>query len=103
MERITFKQFIYTYNFRYVNNKRKDPYYHDTQIIRIYPPNESDYTENWFEFGVNDFSNKDYTWGICKNILNSEILDSYVDTIQYNDDFQDVVTIYLTKNKKVED
>ena len=102
MEKITFKQFIYTYNFRYINNLKNDPYNYDTQIIRIYPPNGSDYEQDWFEFGVNDFSNKDYTWNICKKVLDSEILDSYVETVQYNDDYNNVLTIYLSKNKKVE-
>lgn len=102
MERITFKQFIYTHNFRYINDLRTDPYNFDTQIIRIYPPNDSGYERDWFEFGINDFSDKDYTWNICKRALDSEILDSYVEMIQYNSDYNNVLTIYLTKHKKVE-
>ena len=106
MMNITFEQFIKTYNFRYVNSlKGEKDLDNDTCIIRIYPPTEefNQYRNNWFEFGVYDFSQKEVTWDLCKRVLSKEILESYIDTIQYNDDYNAVVTVYLTKNKKMED
>lgn len=38
MENITFKQFLITYSFRYITNNKDIK--EDTDIIRIYPPNE---------------------------------------------------------------
>lgn len=104
MNRITFEQFIKTFNFRdiagYSNEFKRD--IHDTRIIRIYLPQEYDeYKEDmWFEFGVYDFSETEYKWDICKKIFSEEILKSYVYSIQYN--FYDVdlaLEIYLSKDK----
>ena len=87
-KRITFEQFIKTFNFRdfagYSNEYKKDIY--DTKIVRIYLPYDYDeYKENeWFEFGIYDFSEKQYTWDICKKIFNEEILKSYICSIGYN-------------------
>lgn len=100
MNNITFKQFIYTYNFRYVNNiKQNGDYDNDTCIIRIYPATETNERNRWFEFGIYDFSEDDYKWNICENVLSKEILNSYIESISYNEDYNNVVTIYLTKDK----
>ena len=87
-KRITFEQFIRTFNFRYCagysNEFKKDIW--DTQIIRIHLPYDYDeYKDNeWFEFGVYDFSETEYKWDICKKVFNEEILKSYVSSIGYN-------------------
>lgn len=86
--RITFEQFIKTFNFRnyagYSNEFKKDIY--DTKIVRLYLPCSYDeYNDNeWFEFGVYDFSEKENTWEICKKIFNDNILNSYIESIGYN-------------------
>lgn len=99
MNNIPFKEFINTYNFRYVNDL-KENYNFDTQIIRIYPPSDKMERNNWFEFGVYDFSESSYKQKIIEKVLSKEILESYVESISYNIDYESVVTIYLTKNKK---
>lgn len=101
MKRITFKQFIYTYNFRYIADKSKEPYDEDTTIIRIYLPSEDCNKDEWFEFGINNFGNN--TWKICERIFSKEILESYIESIGYNEDIENVVTVYLTNNKEVEE
>lgn len=105
MDNISFEQFIKTYNFRYVNEsiRDKNDLCNDTCIIRIYPPTDDFHRDNWFDFGIWDFSHKESTWDRCKQILSKEILNSYVDCIQYNPDYDCEVTIYLTKNKEMED
>ena len=99
MNNITFKQFIYTYNFRYINDIKNGDYDNDTCIIRIYPPSEMMSEKKWFEFGIYDFSGEDYKWKICEEVLSKEILNSYVEQICFNQDYHNVVTIYLTKEK----
>lgn len=103
MNYITFEQFIKTFNFRMVDEKRGEMYY-DTTIIRIYPDTETGMmsTDNWFEFGVYNFGEPDSTWEICKNIFTPEILYSYVYSISFNTDYENLVTIYLTKEQKSE-
>lgn len=102
MDNISFEQFIKTYNFRYVNDsiKAKKDIDNDTCIIRIYPPTDDFYKDNWFDFGIYDFGSKESTWECCKQILSKEIINSYVNCIQYNPDYDCEVTIYLTKEKK---
>ena len=106
-KRITFEQFIKTFNFRdyagYNNEFKKDVY--DTKIIRIHLPYEYDeYKENeWFEFGIYDFSETEYKWDICKKIFSDEILKSYISSIGYN--FYDstlALEIALSKEKEGE-
>lgn len=99
MNNIPFREFINTYNFRYVNNLQND-YNFDTQIIRIYPPSEEIHRNHWFEFGVYDFSESSVKQKIIEQVLSKEILDSYVESISCNTDCENVVTIYLTKQKK---
>lgn len=101
MNNIPFREFINTYNFRYINDL-KENYNFDTQIIRIYPPNDRIETRNWFEFGVYDFSESSYKQKIIETVLSKEILDSYVESISYNPDYENAVTIYLTKKKKAD-
>jgi len=107
MNRITFEQFIKTFNFRnyagYNNEFKKDVF--DTYIVRIYLPNkEGNYKDNdWFEFGIYDFSEKEYIWDLCENIFNDNILKSYVSGIQYNVYDSDLaLEIYLSKESKGE-
>ena len=93
-----FKEFIKTYNFRYVNDLG-ERYNLDTQTIRIYPPSK-DYERNkWFEFGVYDFSEEEYKIDICESVLSKEIMESYVESISMNPDLEKVVTVYLTKKE----
>lgn len=101
MKNIPFKEFINTYNFRYVNDL-KDNYNLDTQIIRIYPPSDEMERHNWFEFGVYDFSESSYKQKIIETVLSKEILDSYVESISFNQDYENIVTIYLTKKKEAD-
>lgn len=106
MNNITFEQFIKTFNFRYVNDiKSKGDYDNDTCIVRIYPPTDEFKAHNndWFEFGLYDFGEKESTWDRCKKVLAPEILNSFIDTFQYNPDYNNVVTVYLTKDKKMND
>ena len=105
MDNITFKQFIYTYNFRYVNNLHgNNDCDNDTCIIRIYPPtDEFNRKSDWIELGLYDFSHKVVAWELCERTLSKNILESYIDTIQYNPDYNNVVTVYLTKDEKMED
>lgn len=101
MNNIPFREFINTYNFRYVNNLQND-YNNDTQIIRIYPPSDETERHKWFEFGVYDFSESSYKQKIIEQVLSKEILDSYVESISCNTDYENVVTICLTKQKKAD-
>ena len=107
INRINFEQFIKTFNFRdyagYSDEFKKDIY--DTKIVRVYLP--YNYDENndneWFEFGVYDFSDKNFTWSICKKIFKEEILNSYVNSIGYNLYNSDLaLEIYLSKENKGE-
>lgn len=101
MNNISFREFINTYNFRYINDLQ-DNYNFDTQIIRIYPPSDEMERHNWFEFGVYDFSERSYKQKIIETVLSKEILDSYIETISFNHDYENTVTIYLTKDKRVD-
>lgn len=101
MNNISFREFINTYNFRYINDLQ-DNYNFDTQIIRIYPPSDEMERHNWFEFGVYDFSERSYKQKIIETVLSKEILDSYIETISFNHDYEKTVTIYLTKDKRAD-
>lgn len=101
MNNIPFREFINTYNFRYINNLQDD-YNFDTQIIRIYPPSDEMKRHYWFEFGVYDFSESSCKQKIIETVLSKEILESYVESISFNQDYENVVTIYLTKEKKAD-
>ena len=105
MDNISFEQFIKTYNFRYINDtvSHNKEIGNDTCIIRIYLPTDDFYRDNWFDFGIYDFGSKESTWEMCKQILSKEILNSYVSCVQYNPEYDCEVTIYLTKNKIMED
>ena len=108
MNRITFEQFIKTFNFRdyagYNSAFKKDVY--DTKIIRIYLPINEEVNSkdsDWFEFGIYDFTEKEYMWNLCKIIFNDNILKSYVSGIQYNVyDSGLSLQIYLSKESKGE-
>ena len=105
MKNITFKQFIYTYNFRYSNDLSDGDLSNDTVIIRIHYPIKDmyGYKDKWIEFGIYDFGCKKTTWEICEDTLSENILNSYVNNIQYNEDFNRVVTIYLTNENEYTD
>lgn len=104
MEKITFEQFIKTFNFRNYagyNQAFKEDIF-DTYIIRIYLPKPNE-KNNWFEFGVYDMGSKYNTWDICKKIFNKEILKSYIDCIQYNKlDCELAIEVFLTEEKEME-
>lgn len=101
MNNIPFREFINTYNFRYVNDLESN-YNFDTQTIRIYPPSDEMERHNWFEFGVYDFGESSYKQKIIETVLSKEILDSYVESISFNPDYEKVVTIYLTRKKEAD-
>lgn len=97
-----FKDFLETYNFRYLNDLKDingDASY-DTQIIRVYPPSDSFNRHDWFEFGVYDYSETEWKIGICEKVLTKEILNSYVESVSLNPDYEKVVTVYLTDKKE---
>lgn len=96
MKKITFRQFVNTYNFRYCYTNNDNNLINDTTIIRIYLPNDDENTRDfWFEFGVYDFCDSSKR-KIIERSLSDEIKNSYVDVISYDERFENVVTIYLT-------
>lgn len=101
MNNIPFREFINTYNFRYINDLQHD-YNFDTQTIRIYPPSDEIKRNYWFEFGVYDFSESSVKQKIIEQVLSKEILDSYVESISLNPEYEKIMTIYLTKEKKAD-
>lgn len=102
MNMISFKQFIYTFNFRYYDDTKRSEYdKEDSLIIRIYYCFEDfNYKDCWFEFGIYDFGNKDTTWKDCCKFLSKDILNSYVECIRFNPEENNVVNIWLTKEKE---
>lgn len=100
MNRITFRQFILTYNFRDINQFNNDDDQFDTSIIRIYLPNDEFHKHEWFEFGIYDFSEDSFKMEMCERIFSKEILDSYIASFEYNDSHENVFTVYLSKDKK---
>lgn len=86
MKQITFKQFIRTYNFRYIveNDKERNGADYATRIIRIYYGNSP---EEWFEFGVYDYYDYgEYIWENVKEILNPQICNMSVKYFYYDQD-----------------
>lgn len=102
METISFKQFIYTFNFRYYDSSKKEECNkEDSLIIRIYYLDKDfNYKDCWFEFGIYDFGNKDATWKDCCRFLNKDILNSYIEEIRFNPEEDNVIKIWLTKEKE---
>lgn len=101
MRRITFKQFLETFNFRdvYENNKREDVY--DSKIIRIHLPSEEFEQHEWFELGVNDFSCE--KGEIIGRALSEEVKNSYVDEISIkNEENYGYIEIWLSKEENKE-
>lgn len=98
MNNIPFREFINTYNFRYMNDLESN-FNEDTQIIRIYLPRDEVNKSDWFEFGMYDFGTYSYKQEMIESIFSKEILDSFVDGISFNQDYEKVVSIYLTKQK----
>lgn len=99
MKRITFEQFIKSYNFRYITNNpaRVDNRDYDTGIIRIYF--DDDINNDWFEFGIYDFGHD--TWGNTKKVLDPAILNMYVEQFRYDMDV-DRFEVHLTEDKEFE-
>lgn len=99
MKRITFKQFIETFNFRNTDGKTED-----TDIIRIHIPKKDDEiytTYDWLELGVYDFSDigkqKVLTYALSDNIKNS-----YIEEIRVTNDEEwkkGYLEIYLTNEE----
>lgn len=102
MRRITFKQFVETFNFRdvYKNNEREDVY--DSKIIRIHLPSEELEQHKWFELGVNDFSCEKRE--ILGRALSEEVKNSYVDEISIkNEENYGYIEIWLSKEENKEE
>ena len=85
MKKITFEQFIQTYNFR----RTYEDLTYDTKIIRVYL---SDKADNWFEFSIYDFDSE--KWIKCLNILSSKVLDSEISSFSW-DDNNNVFSVFL--------
>ena len=95
---IPFKQFLITYNFRYVIDDTQEGL--DTKIVRIYPPQKEDYDHNnWFEFGIYDFSEDSFKMSIALQCLSQEILNSYISSFHV-DEKTSIFHVYLTKDKE---
>lgn len=97
---ITFKQFLLTYNFRYVLDNSEEGM--DTAIIRIYPPSTEDnlkYNNYWFEFGIYDYSEDSWKIKIAEECLSQEILNSYISSFHV-DEKTSTFHVYLTKDKE---
>lgn len=101
MNNITFKQFLLTYNFRYVIDGSEQGY--DTQIIRIYPPEGENgpYSRGheWIEFGIYDFSEDSWKMSLAEKFLNENIMNSYVEDFCVNEKTS-ILHIYLTNKKE---
>lgn len=99
MKRITFEQFIKSYNFRHLTNNPTtvDGYDYDTSIIRIYFDDETN--DDWFEFGIYNFGRN--TWGNTKKVLNPKILNMYVYQFKYDIDAERF-EVRLTEDKEFE-
>lgn len=106
MKRITFRQFISTYNFRDINEsitKSNGDYEEDAISIRIHLPFEKlSFQKDWIDLGVYDFSSDEYKMELCETFLSKEILDSYVETICLKKcgAYRDMTEIYLTLDKE---
>lgn len=97
MDKITFEQFLQTYNFRYVSENSKEEF--NSQIVRIYPPTDQMERHRWFELGIYDFGEDEYKLDIAKQCLSKEILNSYVEFFCLTEDLDELV-VYLTNNKR---
>ncbi len=99
MKRITFEQFIKSYNFRYCTNNPAKPNNcdYDTIAIRIYFDDETN--NDWFEFGIYDFGYD--TWENTKKVLNPKILGMYVGQLRYDIDAERF-EVHLTEDKEFE-
>lgn len=89
MKKITFKQFMLTYNF-YANDPNMPSEDNDTQIIRIQLndaiakkyANDTMYWNTWFEFGLKSTFNDSVTEALINSIFTDRILNSYVSSIR---------------------
>ena len=102
MKRITFKQFIETFNFRdvYENNKKETVY--DSKVIRIHLPSEEYEPRKWFELGVYDFYDEEEK--ILYRALSEEVKNSYIDYIEIKDEENyGYIEIWLTNKEKRDD
>ena len=86
LDYITFKQFFYTVNIRYIKCNR---------IIKIFY--NEDMVSKWIQLGWNDFNDKLSSWNLLNQFLKPEILNSYVTDICYNDE-EEILEIYLENN-----
>ena len=82
---MTLRDFIKLYNFRNFHNDKQN-----TQIIRIY----TEFPEEWFEFGVNDWSYDDSRDKLVDKFVNKNILNQEVTSVNY-DDVNDVFCIHV--------
>ena len=93
MKRISFRQFINTFNFRDFNEGNED-----NKIIRINFSllNDDCSSHHYIDFGVYDFDGGKRAR--VEKVFSSEILDSYIESIGFAYGFENTVEIYLTKD-----
>lgn len=82
---MTLREFLKLYNFRAIYHEKEN-----TQIVRII----TDFPNQWFEFGVNDWSYSDPTDEIISSVLREDILNREVSSCQY-DDTNEVFAIHI--------
>ena len=74
------------YNFRlYRDDLRTNYAKENSQTIRIVFYEKDCFNRNWFEFGVNDWFEKEEVIKTIKRVLSKEILNREVDNIQVDD------------------
>lgn len=100
-KKITFKQFLLTYDFRYYNeNGLGDSEQEDTTIVRInYPTDDQEEDRHWFEFGMYDYEPNCYKKQHFEEIFSNNILNMYVSYFKHNDRLN-ILEVYLTKIKE---
>ena len=74
------------YNFRLYRDDLKTNYAKEnSSTIRIVFYENDSFNRNWFEFGVNDWCEREEVIKTIKKVLNKEMLDRKVDSIQVDD------------------
>lgn len=93
MKRITFRQFMNTFNFRDFCEGNED-----TRIIRINFSllNDNCSSHDYIDFGIYDFDGGKRER--IEKVFSSEILDSYIESIGFVYGFERTIEIYLTKD-----
>lgn len=101
MKNITFRQFINTFNFRYIRDVdgNLNNMANDTRIIRIHLSWLGEYSyDDWFEFGIYDFDS--LKMKRIESIFSKDLLDSYVQSISFVYNNDEEIEIYLTADEE---